>query len=92
MYRDVTAGAKALFEECNWKGIQDLVAERIQMYDQRVRESTELLRREYAANALSDDVWAAAKKEYIALLVNHKQPELAETFFNSVSTKLLAKE
>jgi isocitrate dehydrogenase kinase/phosphatase len=37
-------------------------------------------------------VWAAAKIEYIALLVNHKQPELAETFFNSVSTKLLAKE
>src|ERR687888_273429 len=26
---------------------------------------------------------------YIGLLLNHKQPELAETFFNSVTTKIL---
>ena len=92
LYREVTARAKGLFETRDWRGIQDLVAERIQMYDQRVREAVDALRHEHAANALSDEVWAAAKIEYIALLVNHKQPELAETFFNSVSTKLLAKE
>ncbi|MFS6938683.1 bifunctional isocitrate dehydrogenase kinase/phosphatase [Neisseria animaloris] len=92
LYREVTARAKELFEQRNWRGIQDLVAERIQMYDQRVREAVESLNREHAATALNDEVWAAAKTEYIALLVNHKQPELAETFFNSVSTKLLAKE
>lgn len=92
LYREVTAKAKAFFEERNWRGIQDLVAARIQMYDQRVSEAVDTLRREHAANALSDDVWAAAKTEYIALLVNHKQPELAETFFNSVSTRLLSKE
>ncbi|MDO5074253.1 MAG: bifunctional isocitrate dehydrogenase kinase/phosphatase, partial [Neisseria animaloris] len=92
LYREVTARAKELFEQRNWRGIQDLVAERIQMYDQRVREAVESLNREHAATALNDEVWAAAKTEYIALLINHKQPELAETFFNSVSTKLLAKE
>lgn len=92
LFREVTERAKELFEQKNWRGIQDLVAERIQMYDQRVREAVDTLRSEHAATALSDDVWAAAKTEYIALLVNHKQPELAETFFNSVSTKLLAKE
>lgn len=92
MYREVTARAKGLFEKRDWRGIQDAVAERIQMYDQRVQEAVEILRSEYAANRLSDEVWAAAKTEYIALLVNHKQPELAETFFNSVSTRLLSKE
>ncbi|MCS4534225.1 bifunctional isocitrate dehydrogenase kinase/phosphatase [Neisseria montereyensis] len=92
LYREVTARAKEMFEQRNWRGIQDLVAERIQMYDQRVMEAVEALRNEHAAAALSDEVWATAKTEYIALLVNHKQPELAETFFNSVSTKLLAKE
>ncbi|EGY52604.1 bifunctional isocitrate dehydrogenase kinase/phosphatase [Neisseria shayeganii] len=92
MFRNASSGAKTLFEEGNWHGIQQLVADRIRMYDDRVRESVEVLRRELAANALNDDVWAQAKKDYIALLVNHKQPELAETFFNSVSTKILDKE
>jgi isocitrate dehydrogenase kinase/phosphatase len=93
LYREVTARAKGLFETRDWHGIQQLVADRIQMYDHRVREAVQVLRQEHDGQfALSDDVWALAKTEYIALLVNHKQPELAETFFNSVSTKLLDKE
>ncbi len=92
MFREASSGAKALFEREDWHGIQQLVADRIRMYDDRVRETVEVLRRELAANALNDEVWAKAKTDYIALLVNHKQPELAETYFNSVSTKILDKE
>ncbi len=92
MFRQASSRAKALFEAADWHGIQQLVADRIQMYDDRVHEAVADLRREVAANLLHDDVWAQAKTEYIAQLVNHKQPELAETFFNSVSTKILDKE
>jgi isocitrate dehydrogenase kinase/phosphatase len=35
------------------------------------------------------DTWQQAKLHYIGLLTNHHQPELAETFFNSVTAKLL---
>ncbi|MEI7786791.1 MAG: bifunctional isocitrate dehydrogenase kinase/phosphatase, partial [Betaproteobacteria bacterium] len=35
------------------------------------------------------EVWHQVKLHYIGLLVNHHQPELAETFFNSVTTKIL---
>jgi len=35
------------------------------------------------------DVWQQVKLHYIGLLVEHHQPELAETFFNSVTTKIL---
>jgi isocitrate dehydrogenase kinase/phosphatase len=35
------------------------------------------------------DTWQQAKLHYIGLLVDHHQPELAETFFNSVTAKLL---
>jgi isocitrate dehydrogenase kinase/phosphatase len=38
---------------------------------------------------MSSDSWQQAKLHYIGLLINHHQPELAETFFNSVTTKLL---
>src|SRR3972149_7202030 len=47
------------------------------------------VRREFHAGSLDDDSWQQAKLLYIGLLVNHKQPELAETFFNSVSCKIL---
>lgn len=91
MFRGASSRAKGLYEAADWHGIQQLVADRIQMYDDRVDEAVEVLR-EVMANLLNDEVWCMAKTEYIALLVNHKQPELAETFFNSVSTKLLDKE
>lgn len=91
LYREASSQAKPLFEQGNWKGIQDLAAYRIQMYDTRVCEAAEILRRQFQAGQLPDEAWAEVKKEYIALLVNHKQPELAETFFNSVSTKVLDK-
>jgi isocitrate dehydrogenase kinase/phosphatase len=35
------------------------------------------------------DVWQQVKLHYIGLLTDHHQPELAETFFNSVTTKIL---
>ena len=38
---------------------------------------------------LSMDSWQQVKLHYIGLLTNHHQPELAETFFNSVTTKIL---
>ena len=38
---------------------------------------------------LGEQAWREAKLYYIGLLINHSQPELAETFFNSVSTRVL---
>ena len=38
---------------------------------------------------LSMDIWQQVKLHYIGLLTDHHQPELAETFFNSVTAKLL---
>ena len=41
------------------------------------------------AESLDENTWAQAKLLYIGLLTNHKQPECAETFFNSVSCRIL---
>lgn len=89
LFRAKSAAAKALFDAGDWHGIQQLGTDRIEMYDSRVNETVALLRQNHQSAA--DSLWAQAKREYIALLVNHPQPELAETFFNSVSTKLLDK-
>lgn len=47
------------------------------------------MHREFHADDLSDAVWQQAKLQFIGLLTNHKQPELAETFFNSVFCQIL---
>jgi hypothetical protein len=49
----------------------------------------ERLRGEFHVDSLSMDSWQQVKLHYIGLLTDHHQPELAETFFNSVTAKLL---
>ena len=84
LFRESSARAKQRFEEARWQEGQQAIKNRIQFYDDRVRAKTERLRREFNADSLSDAVWQRAKLHYIGLLINHKQPELGETFFNSV--------
>jgi isocitrate dehydrogenase kinase/phosphatase len=81
--------AKILFEAADWKGVQTAVRDRIRSYDERVLENAELLAAEFGARSLDNDTWQQLKLYYIGLLINHKQPELAETFFNSVCSKIL---
>ena len=81
--------AKACFEAGDWHGIRRLARERITFYDQRVREGVQTLRRQFSEGDLRDAMWSTIKRRYVALLAEHKQPELAETFFNTVSTKIL---
>jgi isocitrate dehydrogenase kinase/phosphatase len=89
LFRETTAQAKARFEQGDWHGQQSAQALRIEFYDQRVNEAVEKLRAEFAIDQLSMDSWQQAKLHYIGLLTDHHQPELAETFFNSVTSKLL---
>ena len=89
LFRETSASAKERFEEADWPGVQRAVRERMNFYDERVRECVERLHDELGADTLPDEVWQRAKLLYIGLLVDHKRPELAETFFNSVVTRIL---
>ncbi|MFY8118206.1 MAG: bifunctional isocitrate dehydrogenase kinase/phosphatase [Roseateles sp.] len=89
LFRATTAAAKQRFEAADWPGQQRAQRERIEFYEQRVDEAVQLLEQRYQAGELPMDVWQQVKLHYIGLLTNHLQPELAETFFNSVSTRIL---
>ena len=89
LFRETSRQAKARFEAADWLGQQRAQRERIEFYDRRVDEAAERLQREFDASALSADTWQQVKLHYIGLLIDHHQPELAETFFNSVTTKIL---
>jgi isocitrate dehydrogenase kinase/phosphatase len=89
LFRAVSAEAKRRFERADWAGQQRAQAQRIAFYDQRVNEAAVLLEACYQAGELPMEVWQQVKLHYIGLLTDHLQPELAETFFNSVSTRIL---
>ncbi len=89
LFRTESARAKHRFETGDWHGQQRAQRERIEFYDLRVLECTMRLEKEFKAGAQAMDVWQQVKLHYIGLLVDHRQPELAETFFNSVTTKIL---
>ena len=89
LFRATSAAAKRRFETADWQGVQKAVRERIQFYSDRVAETATLLQREFDAEHLDDESWQQAKLNYIGLLLNHKQPETAETFFNSVFCRIM---
>lgn len=90
LFRYNAQQAKSCFERGDWHAIRRLARERITFYDQRVREGVTRLRAQFSDEELRDAApWSTVKQCYVALLAEHHQPELAETFFNTVSTKLL---
>jgi isocitrate dehydrogenase kinase/phosphatase len=92
LFRETSQEAKIRFQKADWLGVHQAVKERIRFYDDRVDECVERLRHEFEAENLDDNTWQQIKLLYIGLLLNHKQPELAETFFNSVTTKILHRD
>ena len=88
LFREVSIEAKARFEAGDWHGLQQLQRDRIAFYNQRVHETIVTLQDEYDAERIEDEIWQQIKLHYIGLLTNHHQPELAETFFNSVFTRI----
>jgi isocitrate dehydrogenase kinase/phosphatase len=92
LFRGSAQQAKSLFEQGNWQAIQGLARGRIDYYDERVRETVDGLRSRYGHLLLSESVWQQIKTHVVTFLVDHKQPELAETFFNSVITKILHRD
>jgi isocitrate dehydrogenase kinase/phosphatase len=92
LFRYCAQQAKKLFESGDWPLMQHLARDRIDFYDERVREAVDILRRQYGRNLMSESVWSKVKTGYVTYLVDHQQPELAETFFNSVITKILHRD
>ena len=106
LFRYSAQRAKSLFESGDWRGIQQLSRERIEYYDTRVHECATLLAAALKDSDASPSgasaqqsltpaqmaFWQSVKAGFVSLLAAHRQPECAETFFNSVSCRLLHRD
>lgn len=84
IYQQITSGAKKRFEEADWRAAHRASRERIVLYDHRVDETMALVRELYGIRAIDTELWRQIKLCYMRQLSYHRQPELAETFYNSV--------
>lgn len=75
--------AKSLFQEAYQASI-----EQIDLYDTRVQECLDAIRTAFKIDELDEELWQAVKIAYMHKLYNHLQPELAESFYNSVFCQL----
>ena len=89
LFREAAREAKRLFETSDWAAMRDLARARITMYDRRVQESVDAVLARFPEAETEESLWPAIKLAYIPLLHEHRQPELAETFFNSVACQVL---
>ncbi len=69
--------------------MRSLARERIQMYDQRVQETVDAVLARFPEAPRDEALWPAIKLAYIGSVHEHKQPECAETFYNSVACQVL---
>ena len=96
LFRECARAAHRHFEAGHFLAIGHVARDRIDFYDRRVAETAERLARDFAADGIegtgAEALWTQVKRHYVAMLAEHRQPECAETFFNSVSCKLLERD
>ncbi len=88
IFMEITLTARERFEQADWRGQNNAASQRILLYPERVEETTRKLRAEFNLESVEEHLWKEVKLRYLGLLYDHKQPELAETFYNSVFTWL----
>jgi isocitrate dehydrogenase kinase/phosphatase len=91
LFRESGARAKHRFVRGQWEGMREASVLRIQMYDSRVVEAVDALRARFSDALQDEQLWLDVKLQYIGLLHEHRQPECAETFYNSVACRVLAR-
>lgn len=89
LFRETSQQAKRRFESAAWAQVQQAARTRISYYDQRITETVERLQREFRAQSLTENDWLQVKFHFVALLIEHKQAECAESFYNSVTCHIL---
>ena len=87
-FQKITRAAKQRFETADWEGEVQARKKRIYFYDLRVSETVEYVKSNLNIKELDKSYWQDVKRQYMWSLYEHRQPELAESFYNSVFCRL----
>ncbi|HVW30609.1 MAG TPA: bifunctional isocitrate dehydrogenase kinase/phosphatase [Polyangiaceae bacterium] len=90
-FRELSARARRHFEQGDWNAARKDGRARVDGRDAEVRRTVQAICDAFPDLTSSDDAWRAIKRAYLLLLSEHRQPECAETFYNSVACRLLCR-
>ncbi len=88
-YRAVTCRARERFERREWEGIHRDTVERLELYDRSVGETVASLRSRMGDGVATPQHFGPIKAAFTEAILGRDDFELAQTFFNSVSRRLL---
>lgn len=90
VFNQYTKQAAKFFEQADWQGVQEASKNRIQGYDLRIGETADKLSEifEHRDDLGDESLWAEVKSCYAKQLKAHKQPKLAESYYNSVFCRI----
>lgn len=80
----ITADAQHRFEQMAWQQVQQASKDRIKLYEQSLSEVVADIYQQICPHQQTPAYWYQLKAQYLKLLDQHPQFELAETFYNSV--------
>jgi isocitrate dehydrogenase kinase/phosphatase len=89
-FQAYTYHAKKYFEMKNWQGGREEASRRLDLYDQVIDKIAERLKQSLGERAHQEETWTAAKREFAYLVQSRFDLDCAETFFNSITRKMLS--
>ena len=92
IFSDITRGAKQRFENADWEAERVASHDRIMFYDIRVKDAISEMQSLFDLEPFDSQLWFEIKRVFVQLINNHLQPELAETFYNSVFCALFHRD
>lgn len=88
-FATITQRAYIRFEKRDWHGMRNDTLERLSLYSKIIDETVGLLQRELGEQTHQYELWPAIKARFAQAFNDHKNAEIAYTFFNSVNRKTI---
>ncbi|HET8624372.1 MAG TPA: bifunctional isocitrate dehydrogenase kinase/phosphatase, partial [Gemmatimonadales bacterium] len=88
-FATVTRRARHRFETRDWRGTQSDAAERLALYRRHIEACEQALHQCLGAGAGDRDLWTRARSIFAGLMEGRDDAELAETFYNSATRRVL---
>jgi isocitrate dehydrogenase kinase/phosphatase len=88
-FRTITRRAPERFMNRRWAQVQADTTERLNLYARVVDQAETVIRSLLADRVADGTVWTAARADYADCIADRSDRELAETFFNSVTRRIL---
>jgi len=88
-FRKITQRAPDLFNSRQWAQIRSDTTERLNLYAACVAQVESGIRRLLGERVANDSLWADARADYAVRIAGRKDRELAQTFFNSITRRIL---